>query len=57
MVQMIVRNCINTLVLQENLKSVTREIQFNFDVAAAVVQGQSVLGTDLYTEVAIMPVS
>ena len=57
-VQMIVRNVISTLVLQEHLKSVAHKIQLNFDVTAAVVvQGQSDLVTALYSEVAVIPVS
>lgn len=54
---MTVRNYVNTLVLQENFKSVTHEIQFNFDVTTVVVQGESDLVTALYSEVAKMPVS
>lgn len=54
MVHMIVRNY---FILQEKLKSVTHEIQFNSDVAAAVVQGQTDPVAALFTEVAVMPVS
>lgn len=54
---MMVRNYVNTLVLQENFRSVTHEIQFNFDITTVVVQGKSDLVTALYSEVAKMPVS